>query len=52
MLLFVSSVVVVNLILLVKTIKATVRTVQLANDTAKTCDEINQRLDHIKKLRS
>lgn len=51
MLLFISFVLVVNLILLVKTIQSTIRTVKLTNNTAKTCEEINQRLDHLKKLR-
>lgn len=52
MLLFVLSVLVVNLILLVKTIQSTIGTVKLTNNTVKTCEEITQRLDHLKKLHS
>lgn len=52
MLLFSLSVLVVNTIILIATVIFCVRTVKITNATAKTCEEINQRLDHIKKLRS
>ena len=52
MLLFSLSVLVVNTIILIATVISYVRTVKITNATAKTCEEINQRLDHIKKLRS
>lgn len=52
MLLFSLSVLVINIIILIATVISYVRTVKIINATAKTCEEINQRLDHIKKLRS
>ena len=45
--LFVSSVLGAN-----ATVISCVRTVKITHATAKTCEEITQRLDHIKKLRS
>lgn len=50
MLLFSLSVLVVNTIILVATVISCIRIVKITNATAKTCEEINQRLDHIKKL--
>lgn len=50
--LFVSSVLGANIVILIATVISCVRTVKITNATAKTCEEINQRLDHIKELRS
>lgn len=50
--LLVSSVLGANIVILIATVISCVRTVKLTNNTAKTCEEINQRLDHLKKLRS
>lgn len=50
--LFVSSVLGANIVILIAIVISCVRTVKITHATAKTCEEINQRLDHIKKLRS
>ena len=52
MLLFSLFVLVANTIILVATIISCIRTVKITNATAKTCEEITQRLDHLKKLHS
>ena len=52
MLLFSLFVLVTNVIILVATVISCRKTVEITNDTIKTCEEINQRLDHLKKLRS
>lgn len=49
--LFFVLVVVANLIMLVRIVIIYIRTVKTTNNTVKICDEINQRLDHLKKLR-
>lgn len=41
-----------SLFVLVATVISCRKTVEITNDTIKTCEEINQRLDHLKKLRS
>lgn len=50
--LFVSSILGANIVILIATVISCVRTVKITHATAKTCKEITQRLDHIKKLHS
>lgn len=50
MLLFLSFVIIANTIMLVATIISYIKTVKITNATAKTCEEINQRLVRLKKL--
>lgn len=50
MLLFLSFVIIANTIMLVATIISYIKTVKITNATAKTCEEINQRLARLKKL--
>ena len=50
MLVFLSFVIVANISILVATIISCIKTVKITNNKAKTCEEINQRLDHLKKL--
>lgn len=50
--LFVSSVLGANIVILIATVISCIRTVKITHATTKTCEEITQRLDHIKKLRS
>lgn len=45
-------VLIINIIILVGTVVTCIKTVRTANNTAKICEEINQRLDHIKSLRN
>lgn len=48
--LFVSSVLGANIVILIATVISCVRTVKITHATTKTCREINQRLENIKKM--